>query len=124
MEEEKNNKIDRRGGKRVGAGRKTKSKEDELIRKLSPYDDVALNALTIAMASGSSWAIKLFFQYRYGMPKQLVDITSGGESFNSTIVQIVKPDDYKEIEDIEVIDIDLIEEEKEKDNGEEGSIQA
>jgi len=67
------------GGRRNGAGRKPKVKEQQLIEMLSPYDDAAIKKLSAAVKRGESWAIKLFFEYRFGKPKQQVDITSAGE---------------------------------------------
>jgi len=59
-----------RGGVRPGAGRKKKHEEQELVEKLKPYDSLAFDALTAAMQTGESWAVKLFFEYRFGKPVQ------------------------------------------------------
>jgi hypothetical protein len=67
MEEKKN------GGTRKGAGRKPKAEEQQLIEKLSPLEPLAFKALTDALKEGKDWAVKLFFQYNYGMPKQVID---------------------------------------------------
>jgi hypothetical protein len=69
MEVKKHNK----GGARVGAGRKKKDEEKSLIENLKPYDNAALSALANAIRAEKDWAIKLFFQYRYGIPKQIAD---------------------------------------------------
>jgi hypothetical protein len=61
------------GGARAGAGRKRKEEEKSLIEKLKPYENAALFALANAIEDGKDWAVKLFFQYRYGIPKQIVD---------------------------------------------------
>ena len=61
------------GGKREGAGRKPKADEQKLIERLSPLDDIALNALKIGLESDESWAVKLFMEYRYGKPKQTIE---------------------------------------------------
>lgn len=65
--------MDKRGGKRKGAGRKPKAEEQQLIERLSPLEDVALNALKIGLESDESWAVKLFMEYRYGKPKQQIE---------------------------------------------------
>lgn len=66
------------GGRRKGAGRKTKSEEQGLIELLGPYESIAIANLAAAIEEGEPWAIKLFFQYRYGRPRQIQDITMGG----------------------------------------------
>jgi len=62
-----------RGGVREGAGRKSKAEEQSLIEKLTPLEPLAFNALTEALNEKKDWAVKLFFQYNFGMPKQTVD---------------------------------------------------
>ena len=53
-------------------GRKSKADEQKLIEKLSPLEPLAFKALTDALKEGKDWAVKLFFNYQYGMPKQMV----------------------------------------------------
>jgi len=62
-----------KGGAREGAGRKSKAAEQSLIEKLSPLEPKAFKALTEALNDGKDWAVKLFFQYNFGMPKQVID---------------------------------------------------
>jgi hypothetical protein len=62
-----------RGGAREGAGRKSKAEEQSLIEKLTPLEPIAFEALTNALNDGKDWAVKLFFQYNFGMPKQTID---------------------------------------------------
>jgi hypothetical protein len=75
------------GGKREGAGRKSKEEEAKLIEKLSPLDNYAFEALKKGLQQDKNWAVKLYFEYRYGKPKESLDVTSGGESmdFNKLI---------------------------------------
>jgi hypothetical protein len=54
-------------------GRKPKAEEQKLIEKLSPLEPLAFDALKKAIKEGKDWAVKLFFNYQYGMPKQIVD---------------------------------------------------
>ena len=61
------------GGKRSGAGRKTRADEQELIEKLSPLEKKAYKALDEAITRGKDWAIKMWFEYTYGKPKQTID---------------------------------------------------
>lgn len=62
-----------RGGKREGAGRKSKAEEQSLIEKLSPLSDLAFEALKDALNNKKDWAVKLTFEYMYGKPKQQID---------------------------------------------------
>lgn len=61
------------GGKREGAGRKPKSEELKLIEKLTPYEDTAIMVLIEKIESKDMQAVKLFFEYLYGKPKQQID---------------------------------------------------
>ena len=58
------------GGARKGAGRKPKAEEQQLIEKLSPLEDLAFKQLKTSMEDGHSWAIKMYFEYMYGKPKE------------------------------------------------------
>lgn len=71
------------GGARVGAGRSTRADEQQLVERLSPMDDLALIKLNENIESGERWAVELFFKYRYGMPKQMIDHTTNGNDINS-----------------------------------------
>lgn len=57
------------------AGRKPKADEQKLIERLSPLSDVAYKALTNALKDEQSWAVKLWFEYMYGKPKEKVEVT-------------------------------------------------
>lgn len=74
MDGRKNN-----GGHKT-AGRKPKADELLIIEKLSPLDDVAIDKLREGVESGSFPHIKLWFEYRFGKPKQMIDVTTNGES--------------------------------------------
>ena len=63
------------GGAREGAGRKSKAEEQKLIEKLTPLDQKAFAALENGIDEGHSWAIKMYFEYMYGKPKETKDIT-------------------------------------------------
>lgn len=81
------------GGKREGAGRKPKAEEIELIERLSPMDDLALQKLKEGVSSGDFKFIQLFMNYRYGRPKEKKDITSNGESLNFGSIDWFKSDE-------------------------------
>lgn len=68
MEEDKPIKKDNRGGKRVGAGRKTQRETNDLLNKLSIYQDEALDVLMDLVRKGDIQAVKLYFSYAYGNP--------------------------------------------------------
>jgi len=67
------------GGKRDGAGRKSKAEEQKLIERLTPLSESAFSALEGALNQGEQWAVKLWFEYYYGKPQQHIDIKSDGE---------------------------------------------
>ena len=63
------------GGARDNAGRKPKSHEQGLIQKLTPLQPAAFKALKEAISMGEPWAVKLFFDYKFGKAKETKDIT-------------------------------------------------
>ena len=63
-------------GGNKNAGRKSKAEEQKLIEKLSPLEPLAFKTLTDALKEGKDWAVKLFFQYNYGMPRQMIEQTN------------------------------------------------
>ncbi len=63
------------GGKREGAGRKPKADEQKLIEKLTPLSDKAFKALDNAIVDEKSWALRLWFEYMYGKPKEKIEVT-------------------------------------------------
>lgn len=80
MDKRKNN-----GGNK-NAGRKPKSDEIVMIEKLSPLDDIAFGKLKEGVENGSFNHLKLFYEYRYGKPKQLIGVVSE----NETLEQVFK----------------------------------
>lgn len=67
------------GGYRPGSGRKPKATELELIERLSPLDDVALESLKMGVQSGDFNFTKLFMEYRFGKPKQDIGLSGAVE---------------------------------------------
>lgn len=57
------------------SGRKSKAEEQELIEKLSVYDDDAFRILGDKIKEGEYWAVRLYFLYRFGSPKQIQHIS-------------------------------------------------
>jgi hypothetical protein len=74
MDNRKNN-----GGKREGAGRKPKADEIELIEKLTPLHDLAMDALKKGLENGQYQYVQLYMSYYYGKPKETKDITVNKE---------------------------------------------
>ena len=68
-----------KGGAREGAGRKPKADELKLIEKLSPLDDLAFKNLESGVKSGDFQYLKMFFEYRFGKPKQTIDANVEGQ---------------------------------------------
>ena len=67
--------VGKHGGVRTNQrGRPPKADEIKLIEKLSPLDDTAFTMLSQLVEDGNLQAIKLFFEYRFGKPKQIVAI--------------------------------------------------
>ena len=84
MDNRKNN-----GGAREGAGRPKKA--DELIEKLDALidNDEVIKTLGKQILKGDSRAMNLYFGYRYGKPKESVDITSS-DGFNINFKDLIK----------------------------------
>lgn len=81
------------GGYRPNAGRKPKADEEKLRDKLSPYATKAIETVINLMENGENdmvklQAAKLFFSYNWGMPKQSIDHTTGGEQITNITVKI------------------------------------
>tara|TARA_R110000803_G_scaffold102221_2_gene170249 strand:+ start:674 stop:940 length:267 start_codon:yes stop_codon:yes gene_type:complete len=66
------------GGARQGAGRPRKEDEIKLIEKLDSLIDneEVIRTLGKQILKGDSRAMNLYFGYRYGKPKESVDISS------------------------------------------------
>lgn len=80
MDKRKNN-----GGSRKGAGRKPKSDELQLIEKLTPLEEKAFKALENGLKDGQNWAVKLYFEYKYGKAKEFKEIDLNTEGINIVI---------------------------------------
>ncbi len=62
-----------KGGAREGSGRKSKAEEMKLVERLTPLEPKAHEKLNEAIEQGKEWAVKLFFDYMYGKPKQMIE---------------------------------------------------
>ncbi len=68
------------------AGRKPKTDEQALIELLTPLQPEAHKQLKNAVKAGEQWAIKLFFEYLYGKPKQSMSIDGVQTNVNINFV--------------------------------------
>jgi len=86
MDNRKNN-----GGAREGAGRKPKAQEQKLIERLDAIidSDEALSQLGKLVAKGDLRAIQLYLSYRYGKPKESIDLNSS-EGLNINFKELIQ----------------------------------
>jgi DUF2075 family protein len=86
MDKRKNN-----GGARQGAGRPKKADESKLIEKLDNLidSDEVIKMLGKKIKEGDQRAMTLYFNYRYGKPKESVDINSS-EGLNINFKDLIK----------------------------------
>jgi len=86
MDNRKNN-----GGAREGAGRKPKAQEQKLIERLDAIidSDEALNQLGKLVAKGDLRAVQLYLSYRYGKPKESIDLNSS-EGLNINFKDLIQ----------------------------------
>lgn len=80
------------GGAREGAGRPPKILEVKLIEQMDAIavPDEIWKALLYKCKEGDTAALKLWLSYRFGMPKQQIDVTSNGENIAPPIQWITK----------------------------------
>jgi hypothetical protein len=79
MDKRKNN-----GGARQGAGRPKKADEAQLIERLDSIidSDEVIEELYSQIKEGNTRALTLYFNYRYGKPKESVSLSSDGLNIN------------------------------------------
>ena len=65
-------------------------------------------ALLFKCKQGDTGALKLWLAYRFGLPKQQIDVTTNGESIAPPIQWINKGIEYNQAESIEFEDIQSI----------------
>tara|TARA_B100000768_G_scaffold115010_1_gene106454 strand:+ start:657 stop:956 length:300 start_codon:yes stop_codon:yes gene_type:complete len=87
------------GGARKGAGRKPKAQEQDLIESLDNIIDLkqAIEVLKELVYGGDLRAMQLFLNYRFGKPKETVDITQ----FVEQPLFLDVSEDYSNTEDTE-----------------------
>ena len=84
-------KIENRGGYRQGSGRKSKAHEQKLIEKLDNVieEDEVLEILKQLIINGDLRAVQLYFNYRYGKPKSLVELNTTTEAFSMDFKKLI-----------------------------------
>lgn len=80
-----------KAGENRNAGRKPKATELQLVERLTPLEDIALNALEKGIKSGELGFVKLFLEYRFGKPKQMQEITVNGNGLRDWSIVYVEP---------------------------------
>lgn len=80
-----------RGGAREGAGRKRRLEEHEIMERLSPLHDIAINALANGLEKNDMKAVDIYFRYAYGLPTQRIENKIEG-NLNSVSVEVIKPE--------------------------------
>ena len=61
------------------SGRKPKTDEIALIEKLTPLEDKAFEELQKGIERGEFQFVRLWFQYMYGKPKQITEVSISQE---------------------------------------------
>lgn len=79
--------MGKNGGARPGAGRRPKADEIAIIEQMDAIavPSQAWKALWDKCIEGDTQAIKTWLNYRFGMPKQKVDVTTDGEKLTPPI---------------------------------------
>ena len=82
---------EKHGGARKGAGRPAKADEVKLIERLDSIidKDEALSKLGELVAKADIRAIQLYLSYRYGKPKESIDLNSS-EGLNINFRDLIK----------------------------------
>jgi len=78
------------GGKRPNSGRPRRMDENEIIAKLSPFENLAFEKLREKIESGDIKALQIYFSYYLGQPVQKVDSKIEG-NLTSIAVEVVRP---------------------------------
>jgi len=91
MDNRKNNK----GTKGNKGGRPAKAEEQKLIERLTPLTDDGYKALSNALKDEQGWAVKLFFEYMYGKPKQIIEQNNTHAINDFNIKDLIKFDNSK-----------------------------
>jgi len=99
-----------KGGKREGSGRKPKVQEVKLVESMDAISvpSEIWKALLYKCLQGDTGALKLWLSYRYGLPRQQLDITTNGENIAPPIQWISKQIEFNEVDSIEFEPLDTL----------------
>jgi hypothetical protein len=61
------------------SGRKPQSEDFKMVKRLTPLDDIAFEKLKEGIEAGDFKFIRLFFEMRWGKPKQIQEVTVTSE---------------------------------------------
>ena len=108
--------MGKNGGARPGAGRPPKILEVKLIEQMDALaaPQQIWDALLYKCQQGDTQALKLWLSYRFGLPKQQIDVTSNGEKIAPPIqwigkniaieaAKVIQDDD--ELQDLEALQL-------------------
>jgi hypothetical protein len=84
------------GGARPGAGRKRRLEEHEIMQRLSPLHDIAIQALSAGLEKHDMKAVDIYFRYAYGLPTQRVE-SKIEANLNSVSVEVITPHELVKI---------------------------
>jgi hypothetical protein len=57
------------------SGRKPQSEDFKMVKRLTPLDDIAFEKLEQGIEAGDFKFIRLYFEMRWGKPKQMQEVT-------------------------------------------------
>jgi hypothetical protein len=57
------------------SGRKPQSEDFKMVKRLTPLDDLAFEKLEQGIEAGDFRFIRLYFEMRWGKPKQMQEVT-------------------------------------------------
>lgn len=102
-----------RGGPRPNSGRPPKIQEVKLIEQMDRIcvPQKIWEALLYKCQEGDTAALKLWLSYRFGLPKQQIDITSNGENIAPPIQWLrknIEIESAKVILDSDNLDLDRL----------------
>ena len=102
-----------RGGPRPNSGRPPKIQEVKLIEAMDRIcvPEKIWEALLYKCQEGDTAALKLWLSYRFGLPKQQIDVTTNGENIAPPIQWLTKEIEFNEVESIEFEDLQVIDNE-------------
>ena len=92
--------MNKKGGARAGAGRKSKAEEQELLESLNPLHSKAMESLKYGLDSGDFRFVKLFMQYFYGSPKQMVQLVKPQEKNFPTWFNVCTDEELEIVDNI------------------------